>query len=168
MKNRFKISQEDLIKVYKVHHQHKSSLKRNFYLILGCIFSITGLYLLYQHFEIARFSSLTSIAAGIYFIQKWMRYPSLMAKWVYNNSGFPEKTFHISIEDQSITTACEGFDTKINVKEYKSALITDNLVLLYFNNLKFHFYLKKYFASTEKYTEFINFIKKNIRSIDEV
>lgn len=159
-KSTFTVTEKDLEEANKIHFSLKRWNRRYVYFIFGLFALASGVY--FSTVSWTYYSSITFTIAGVYFLIKGIRYPSLFARWCYRKSGYPNKTFHLLVDEKSIETSCKGSSTRIDIKEYEKAFLTDEVTLLYINSWKFHFYFKKYLSSEKDYEEFQALVREKI------
>jgi len=154
---------EDLQKSYMLHFNKKLPLRSRRTLFISIILILLGVFLYYVDVFNGEMNWLCWFFMGYgvalifyYFIRLYTMGKRFFKKLPEFSNNF---TYVFSEEGISVTGVKLSSNLKWN--HFRSALITNELVLLYPNEIRFNIFPKKYFIDNQ-YEQFVQLVKKNI------
>jgi hypothetical protein len=142
---------DDLQRSYTMHFKKLYPVKSKLLIIFGILIIGLGTTMLFLKGVFVDSESLAwfyvvfgFIAIAYYFWQ----YGTIGRRMFKKLPDF-HSPFHYEISDQGIKTTSKTIDSDVKWDHYKRAIITDDMVLLYPNNLRYNLFPKRFFSGND-------------------
>jgi len=153
----------DLQIAYNLHFKKLYPIKSMLLLLFGVLLVIIGLLLCFldNHLEKSILLGVLYTILGIITICYYYWMYKTMGKRMFKKMPDFSNEYHYDFSNEGINIKSKTIDSDVKWDYYKSALISNDIILLYANKFKFNLFPKRFF-SNEQYDSLINTIKSKI------
>ena len=153
----------DLQIAYNLHFKKLYPIKSRLLLLFGALLVIIGLLLCFldNHLEKSILLGVLYSILGIITICYYYWMYKTMRKRMFKKMPDFSNEYHYDFSNEGINIKSKTIDSDVKWDYYKSALISNDIILLYPNKLRFNLFPKQNF-SQEQYDWLISIIKSNI------
>ena len=153
----------DLQIAYNLHFKKLYPIKSMLLLLFGVLLVIIGLLLCFldNHLEKSILLGVLYTILGIITICYYYWMYKTMGKRMFKKMPDFSNEYHYDFSNEGINIKSKTIDSDVKWDYYKSALISNDIILLYPNKLRFNLFPKQNF-SQEQYDWLISIIKSKI------
>ena len=153
----------DLQIAYNLHFKKLYPIKSMLLLLFGALLVIIGLLLCFldNHLEKSILLGVLYTILGIITICYYYWMYKTMGKRMFKKMPDFSNEYHYDFSNEGINIKSKTIDSDVKWDYYKSALISNDIILLYPNKLRFNLFPKQNF-SQEQYDWLISIIKSKI------
>ena len=153
----------DLQIAYNFHFKKLYPIKSRLLLLFGALLVIIGLLLCFldNHLEKSILLGVLYSILGIITICYYYWMYKTMGKRMFKKMPDFSNEYHYDFSNEGINIKSKTIDSDVKWDYYKSALISNDIILLYPNKLRFNLFPKQNF-SQEQYDWLISIIKSKI------
>jgi len=153
----------DLQIAYNLHFKKLYPIKSRLLLLFGALLVIIGLLLCFldNHLEKSILLGVLYSILGIITICYYYWMYKTMGKRMFKKMPDFSNEYHYDFSNEGINIKSKTIDSDVKWDYYKSALISNDIILLYPNKLRFNLFPKQNF-SQEQYDWLISIIKSKI------
>ena len=154
----------DLQIAYNLHFKKLYPIKSRLLLLFGALLVIIGLLLCFldNHLEKSILLGVLYSILGIITICYYYWMYKTMGKRMFKKMPDFSNEYHYDFSNEGINIKSKTIDSDVKWDYYKSALISNDIILLYPNKLRFNLFPKQNF-SQEQYDWLISIIKSKIK-----
>ena len=154
----------DLQIAYNLHFKKLYPIKSRLLLLFGALLVIIGLLLCFldNHLEKSILLGVLYTILGIITICYYYWMYKTMGKRMFKKMPDFSNEYHYDFSNEGINIKSKTIDSDVKWDYYKSALISNDIILLYPNKLRFNLFPKQNF-SQEQYDWLISIIKSKIK-----
>jgi hypothetical protein len=155
---------EDLQRAYALHFKKNHPFRSKIHLILGSLLVLLGTFLMAIEIIAGVWSwwSIVFIGYGILVIIYFFWRSGRMGKAVMKKLVDFHYPFDYIINDHSIKTKGKNSSAETNWEHYQMAIISNEMILLYPNKLRFVLLPKKYFSDSE-FSMITTWVKEKVK-----
>jgi O-antigen/teichoic acid export membrane protein len=155
---------EDLQKAYSLHFKKTNPIRSRIVLILGIILVFLGILLavLQSMAGIITWISWFFVIYGILIVTYYYRKIGRMGKAAFKKLVEFHFPFSFTITSESVRTVGKTITSDSTWDHYQFAVVTEQMILLYPNTMRFVLLPKKYFSDAE-FDQLNDWVKGNVK-----
>lgn len=157
-------SDKDLQEAYKIHYTKIYPLGSRLLLIIGVIALFFGVALFtYSYFSLSftNWFALFLVAYGIVVILFFYWRFATMGKRIFKKMPDFKNPYEYTFSEKGIKSVNANVNSENRWEYYIRSVVTDNIIMLYPNKLKFNFFSRRHFTN-EQFLCLKNWVNKNV------
>lgn len=161
----FQYSVKNLQAAYELHLKKFSLMQGRVMLVFGFMIIWVGLLLMMiYHKQGILLPHVIFLLLGVLVVAFHFIYLKTIGKRMYNSLEEFHKPFSIEIDDEGIQLMMEEAQPKYAWLQFSKAVITEKIILIYFNDKAFYFFMKEDFRDND-FSKFSEMVKEHIQVI---
>ena len=161
-------SAEDLQKCYEINYSIFYPFRSKLLLILGCFLAFIGGILLFLSYLVPDDQSIwlgkLYVAIGILCVVVHFWKLKTLGKRMLKKLPDLLKPYQFTIHEGGIQSRSTNVNSEVSWAYYQNAVVTEDMILLYINPIRFNFFPKDRFTEYD-FAQFCTLVRENVKHI---